>query len=970
MERRRRLARALTAARCSPLLLLLVLAGIVCCAHGAVLGIDLGSEFIKVSIVKPGRAPVGIVTNEMSKRKTPNLVGFYNGERLLGDEVAALVPRIPTRVYSHTRELLGRRSSADKAVAQGRLESRALPYELKVGEDGELARWPATDVEYTAEELTAMVLRYVLDLGEAFSHLSPIKDAVVTVPPYFSLQQRQALLDAAQIAGVNVMALIGEHAAAALQYGIDRDFSNSTQHVVFYDMGASSTYAALVRFSAYTVKEYGKNKTYNQFEVLGVRWDADLGGSTLDMQLLKHFAEEFKAKTGLDARQSPKAVAKLKKEVKRTKEVLSANTEAPFNVESLYEDRDFRSSLTRDKFEELCSDVWPRLALPVLQLLQDAQLTIDQVDAVEVIGGSTRVPKVQAALSEALGGRTLDRHMDADEAIALGAGLHAANLSTIFRMRQFGMVDIMPYGISVQVSGSANPEDAAPLDSSAGVDEDKTDSDGTEGTDEEGAALAGVKLVPRGKKIPAKRAVAMNGRTSDFSLALAYDEENSSLPPGTTSADIASFEIAGVSNISSKHNSTGKVTVHFALSRSGILSLDKAELSVRLPEVEEKPVKPAETISASADVNATLDSNTTANASSVDGNASAVNTTRSALNETQADGASKPVLKRKARMARLPLEVRSLSVLGMTEAEKDSSASKLAELRRKDDEKRATAEAKNSLESYILKTRDQLSSNEEFAKVTTAEEREAFLEQLNEAEDWLYMDGADGAAADFRLRLKELHKAGDPIALRASELSARPMALEKALQFITQTRATVASWNSSKPWLNETDKDALLARVLKLELWLNDAEAQQRDKDLHAEPAFLSSSVDQERAVVEKAVSVLQNKPKPKPPKVPKMTVNVTGNASDGNDTSNGSETGEQPTVDSAEIPVDVANEEAEAGCEAESEPADVETEAGSGAADASAAEVPEGADDTDAEESSSATLQEAADEDLRDELR
>ncbi|KAI3765894.1 hypothetical protein L2E82_15940 [Cichorium intybus] len=206
---------------------------------------------------------------------------------------------------------------------------------------------------YSAEELTALILGYALKLAEFHSKV-PMKDAVIAVPPYFGQAEQKDLLQAAQLAGLNALSLVNEHSGAALQYGIDKDFSNGSRHVIFYDMGSSSTYAALVYFPAYNTKEYGKTIAANQFQVKDVRRDPELGGQNLELRLVEYFAEEFNKQVGngVDVRNSPKAMAKLKKRVKRTKEILGANSAAPISIESLLDDRDFRSTITRQKLKK------------------------------------------------------------------------------------------------------------------------------------------------------------------------------------------------------------------------------------------------------------------------------------------------------------------------------------------------------------------------------------------------------------------------------------------------------------------------------------------------------------------------------------------------------------------------------------------------------------------------------------------
>jgi len=313
--------------------------------QAAVFSVDLGSESLKVAVVnlKPGQAPISIAINEMSKRKSPALVSFHDGHRLLAEEAAGLAARYPQKVFSQTRDLIGKPYAAARKI----LDSMYLPFETKedfrggmsvVADDGN-----ENESVYSPEELVAMVLGYAENLAEFHAKI-PIKDAVISVPPYMGQAERRGLLAAAQLAGINVLSLINEHSGAALQYGIDKDFSNETRHVIFYDMGATSTYAALVYFSSYKGKEYGKSVSVNQFQVKDVRWNPELGGQHMELRLVEYFADQFNAQVGggIDVRKFPKAMAKLKKQVKRTKEILSANTAAPISVESLHDDVDFR----------------------------------------------------------------------------------------------------------------------------------------------------------------------------------------------------------------------------------------------------------------------------------------------------------------------------------------------------------------------------------------------------------------------------------------------------------------------------------------------------------------------------------------------------------------------------------------------------------------------------------------------------
>lgn len=246
-------------------LCLSVLCLVISPAQSAVMSIDLGSEWLKVAVVnlKRGQSPISVAINEMSKRKSPVLVAFHSDDRLMGEEAAGLVARYPEKVYSQVRELIGKPFSYAKYL----LDSLYLPYDITEDSRGTVSfKIDDKVTTYSAEELVAMILGYAANLAEFHSKVE-VKDAVITVPPYFGQAERKGLVRAAKLAGINVLSLINEHSGAALQYGIDKDFSNESRHVIFYDMGTSSTYAALVYFSAYNTKEFGKTVSVNQFQV-------------------------------------------------------------------------------------------------------------------------------------------------------------------------------------------------------------------------------------------------------------------------------------------------------------------------------------------------------------------------------------------------------------------------------------------------------------------------------------------------------------------------------------------------------------------------------------------------------------------------------------------------------------------------------------------------------------------------------
>lgn len=234
-------------------------------SESAVSSVDLGSEWVKVAVVnlKRGQSPISVAINEMSKRKSPALVAFQSGDRLLGEEAAGITARYPNKVYSQLRDMVGKPFKHVKDF----IDSVYLPFDIVEDSRGAVGiKIDDGSTVYSVEELLAMILGYASNLAEFHAKI-PVKDMVISVPPYFGQAERRGLIQASQLAGVNVLSLINEHSGAALQYGIDKDFSNGSRHVIFYDMGSSSTYAALVYYSAYSEKEFGKTVSVNQFQV-------------------------------------------------------------------------------------------------------------------------------------------------------------------------------------------------------------------------------------------------------------------------------------------------------------------------------------------------------------------------------------------------------------------------------------------------------------------------------------------------------------------------------------------------------------------------------------------------------------------------------------------------------------------------------------------------------------------------------
>ena len=304
--------------------------------------------------------------------------------------------------------------------------------------------------EFTPEELVAMVLSHAKDITAAYGAPNA-KDCVLTVPSFYTQHERRALLDAADLADLNVLGLIDENAAAALHYGIDR-VDEKPLHILFYNMGGSSLEVSIARYYSYEAKDRltRKSKKIGAFEILGKGWDATLGGGSFDARLVNHLADEFNTNPimeGKDIRTIPRAMAKLRQQANKVKHVLSANNEIPVFADGLYKDTGLSTHISRATFEELTHDLLERSVTPIQQALNSANLTLSDIDQIELIGGGMRIPKVQEMLKDFFSGRAPVKSVSPDHAIAHGAAVQAAIIvgsDTSDRLSKVLLMDVAP----------------------------------------------------------------------------------------------------------------------------------------------------------------------------------------------------------------------------------------------------------------------------------------------------------------------------------------------------------------------------------------------------------------------------------------------------------------------------------------------------------------------------------------------
>uniref|UniRef100_A0A7S2UZJ9 Uncharacterized protein n=1 Tax=Fibrocapsa japonica TaxID=94617 RepID=A0A7S2UZJ9_9STRA len=941
------------------------------CAGGNVIGIDMGSEFMKVALVQPG-SPLEIVINFHSKRKTPTYITFYKGERYYGSDAFGMTSKSPQSTYFHVGSLLGR--DEDHPLSAQRLEGFRAGVSPRFNETrgGLVFDAPAAAAAvgeggvFTPEELVGMLLSYARAMTKNFGG-STVQDCVLTVPSFATHLERRALLDAANIAGLKVLSLVEENTAAALQFGIDRIYENET-NVLFYNMGSTSTQVSIVTYSSYGGSGGGDNKDSKkkdkkgsggtgQFVVRGKGWDWDLGGSQMDGVMLDFLADEFNKKwasDGRDIRDVARPIAKLRAEAKKVKEVLSANSEIPVWMNSVYEDTDFNTMVKRELLEEMSAPLLARVTSPIDDALAAAGLTLSDIDIVELIGGSVRVPKVKQILKDYFGELELGIHLNQDESMALGAAFHAANLSTAFRVRKVGMQDINPFAIDLHLSDL--PEEGSPsafggllnrLWSSSGDKEEEAKDAG----DEE-AWTKKSNLYEVGALLDTKKKISFT-HAQDVEVQLAYpdpvaaegsESKNPQLPLGTRPL-LAVYNVTGVGpfakDLADKGLGSPKVVLHFHLQSSGLTVLSKAEAVLEeeieyeaeeeVPLTDEELKEAEEAAKAEESAESEEEEESAEEASAEEASAESEEEEESA-EEASAEEEEKTekkksrkkvkktktvtVTKTKKKVHKKPLKV----VLSNTYMElrpysaemfKESTA-KLDELQRLDEERMAKEEAKNSLESFIFQTRNRVYDEEEtINQVSTEEQREEVLSECMSLEDWLYEDGFDASVEEYGKKKGALRKLGQAIFKRAEELTARPAAVEEARGILTKFRGLVTTWEEEKPWITEEERTDVLERIQKAEDWLAEQEEKQADQPSHEDPVFLSTDVDPKMKPVKSLMAKLNKKPKPAPPK-PAENESETVEASSEEDLDKKSEEAEGETSGDSESQNADADEQTE----------------------------------------------------------
>ncbi|XP_034405348.1 heat shock 70 kDa protein 4a [Cyclopterus lumpus] len=791
----------------------------------SVVGFDLGFQSCYVAVARAGG--IETVANEYSDRCTPSVVSFGPRNRSVG---AAAKSQVVTNCQNTVQgfKRFHSRAFSDPYVQSAKSN---LVYDLAKmpsGATGIKVMYMEEERVFSIEQVTGMLLTKLKETAES-ALKKPVADCVISVPSYFTDTDRRSVMDAAQIAGLNCLRLMNETTAVTLAYGIYKQDLPAPEEkpriVVFVDVG----------HSGYQVSVCAFNK--GKLKILATAFDSELGGKAFDDILVNHFCEEFGKKYKLDVKSKPRALVRLQQECEKLKKLMSANSsDLPLNIECFMNDIDVSGKLNRGQFEEMCAGLLAKVEGPLRSVMEQAKLKKEDVYALEIVGGASRIPSIKERISKFFS-KELSTTLNADEAVARGCALQCAILSPAFKVREFSITDVVPYSISLKWNSAA----------------------------EEG--LSDCEVFQKNHAAPFSKVLTFF-RKEPFTLEGYYNNPKELPYPNST---IGQFLIHNV--VPQASGESSKVKVKVRVNVHGMFSVSSASLIevMKVAEGEEpietdQPVKEEENkMHVDQEDHKLQVGDNGENKSEVE-EMETTEDAKQAKKNDQPPQAKKPKVKTKT--VELPIENHlhgqlSDDILNM-------SVENEGKMIMQDKLEKERNDAKNNVEEYVYDMRDKLHGVLE--KFVNEADRDTFALRLEDTENWLYEDGEDQQKQVYIDRLAELKKMGQPIYERYMEAEERPKAFQELGRLIQMYMKIIEAYKAKDELydhLDELEVTRVEKEVKDAMIWMNGKMNQQNNQDLTLEPVVKVGEIQAKIKELYSACNPVVSKPKPRvePPK-------------------------------------------------------------------------------------------------------
>ena len=797
----------------------------------SVVGFDFGNQTCKIGVAR--RRGIDVLQNEVGHRSTPTQVGYSGKQRLIGNEASAQQMSNSKNTIQNIKCILGHHYTDNDM----KYELNVTSNKLINSNDNILIEVDYNDecLQLTPQQITATVFSKLKKIASDGLDGINISDCVIGCPVWWTQAQRQALLDSANIAGLNVLRLMNETTAIALNWGILKPLpADSKQYVMFIDMGHSNTNVAVVSY------------TEGKLHVLGNASDRQLGGRYFDDILVSHFADYCKSKYKLDAYTNNKAMAKLRKECERIKLMLSSNNKVPFNIEYFMNDTDVKGMIDRSEFESVVQNtILHRISSVLDQALKNSGITKSQLNAVEIVGGSVRIPIVQNEIAQWYG-QPLSKTCDTEESIARGLSLMCAMLSPVFKVKDFDTTDIFQYPIDIEWGTAPSHNDKLSV-------EDHT------------------LLFPVNSNIPSVKLISFNDRTESFQLQAKYAD--SSLLPHGTNDILGRFIVSGMPSRQTDVKPP-KIKVRVKLDANGLIGVTGAEMLEEIvdntpapvPTPSPAPVATPAAAAASPEIDMKdNESNTSDNKSAEPSPTDKMDTEPAST--TPAPTAAEPA-KPKIKVKKTQLPVTSHLFTALTQSDIQKYFEVEIQMQSQDKLIIETNEARNALEGYILDMKTRIYND--LQTYCTESERTQLESTLNKQEEWLYSDEAETAQkSSYKSHLDECRKLGDIIIQRKYEYDFRPENIDKLQSLINEYTTFYQSTDEKYSHITPEERKKIADYINQINTWLSTSNAAWSNMKSTDNNTITVKDIQVKINELQKFVQPTINKIKPRPTPTP-----------------------------------------------------------------------------------------------------